>query len=109
MQNKLSQGSVCKRVLRFIVAFSMSAFMVALSFSVIMTFLFFGGIPILQKGIPMCALLAREGMLGRLLYTSCGCALVELILLPLAFIGLRYFTPRLIGQFGYVRQLGKKR
>ncbi|MCE3234654.1 MAG: hypothetical protein K0Q50_834 [Vampirovibrio sp.] len=93
-----------KTVFIFIGAFLMTALVFSASLATIITLLFFGGIPILQKGIPMCGVLMQNNMLDRILYTSCGCALVELILLPLAALGLRIFTPKLLAQFRFVAQ-----
>ncbi|HEY9687688.1 MAG TPA: hypothetical protein V6C52_12000 [Coleofasciculaceae cyanobacterium] len=66
------------------------------------------GIPILQHGIPMCGILAQEQMWDRILYTSCGCALVEIVLFPLSLAALKFSAPRLFRQFAYVRRQGKR-
>lgn len=103
----MMQQPVYKTVFQFIAAFLITAFVFSASLATVITLLFFGGIPILQKGIPMCGVLAQNNMLDRFLYTSCGCAVVELLLLPLAVLGLRVFTPKLLGQFKAVRQFRK--
>jgi hypothetical protein len=66
------------------------------------------GIPILQHGIPMCGVLAQAQLWDQILYTSCGCALVEIILFPLSLVALKFSAPRLFRQFAYVRRQGKR-
>lgn len=63
------------------------------------------GLSIIEHGLPICALLARENMLQHLLYTACGCALVELLALPLAALGLWIFLPRLWQQTFAIRRV----
>lgn len=47
----------------------------------------------------MCGTLIAAGELHMFLYTSCGCAVVELILLPLSAWGVWIFAPRLFRQY----------
>lgn len=97
-----------KNFLHFLGAFFLSALVFAASLATLLVLLTPKGLRILQHGIPMCGLLAQNNMLDRLLYTSCGCALVEIILIPLALLGLRYFTPHLLRQFAYAHAHGRK-
>lgn len=94
--------------IRFLIDLLLTCVMVSAGLATIIT-LSLHGLPILSRGLPMCVALYQNDMLDRLLYTACGCALVEIILLPLAGFALWVFIPRLIRHFKTIRQFRSRR
>ena len=91
----------------FVAALATTVLAFSVTLATLLTILLFG-LRIIQHGIPMCGALAQAGLLHRVLYTSCGCALVELILLPLSLLGVLASAPRLYRQFVHIRTLRQR-
>jgi hypothetical protein len=79
----------------------------ATALSLVITIVFFG-FKIIVHGSHMCQVLIENNLLNRLLYTSCGCALVEVILLGVSLVTLRFSTPRLLNDYRLFWSLRRK-
>lgn len=90
-----------------LMAFIGTVLLFAPSLATVITILFFGFRTLIHGG-QTCQILFQQNAWNLILYTSCGCAIVEIVLLIISIITIRFSAPQLLKHLLFVRNQKKK-